>query len=112
MTWEPVYNQEKGRRVNVSRQQMSTALQAANDGAIVGRFYDGDQAQSILLKVVDDTRDQNNQLQYLPVWGSGASSTILDQVLDGSQMAWEDPVIRRYNRRRSLRLSAIRYLQT
>ena len=102
MTWEPVYNQEKGRRANVSRQQMSTALQAANDGAIVGRFYDGDQAQSILLKVVDDTRDQNNQLQYLPVWGGGASATILDQVLDGSQMAWEDPVIRRYNRRRSI----------
>jgi len=102
MTWEPVYNQEKGRRVNVSRQQMSTALQAANDGAIVGRFYDGDQAQSILLKVVDDTHDQNNQLQYLPVWGGGASATILDQVLDGSQMAWEDPVIRRYNRRRSI----------
>ena len=102
MTWEPVYNQEKGRRANVTRQQMALALQTANDGAVVGRFYDGDQAQSILLKVVDDTHDQNNQLQYLPVWGGGASATILDQVLDGSNMAWEDPVIRRYNRRRSI----------
>ena len=81
MVWEPMYNQEKGRRANVSRQQMSIALQTANDGAVVGRFYDGDRAQSILLKVVDDTHDQNNQLQYLPVWGGGASSTILDQVL-------------------------------
>ena len=102
MIWEPKYNQEKGRRANVSRQQMSIALQTANDGAVVGRFYNGDRAQNILLKVVDDTHDQNNQLQYLPVWGGGASSTILDQILDGSKIAWEDPVIRRYNRRRSI----------
>ncbi len=102
MTWEPVYNQEKGRRANVTRQQMSIALQTANDGAVVGRFYDGERAQSILLKMVDDTHDQNNQLQYLPVWGGGPTSTILDQVLDGAKMGWEDPVIRRYNRRRSI----------
>jgi multidrug efflux pump subunit AcrB len=102
MVWDPQYSQARARRSMVSRSDVANSLRRATEGLPVGLFRDNEEKIPIMLRTTsDDQRDISN-LTNTPVWGMGQASVPLKQVVKEIKVKWEDPVIRRYNRRRAI----------
>jgi len=94
------YSQQKARLASVERQDVGQALQSTTDGLIVDAYREGDELIPILLKYSSSGLDN---LDTLPVWGNGEKSVPLKQVTGENKIQWEDPILRRYDRRRVIR---------
>ena len=94
------YSQQKARLTAVERQNVAQALQSATDGLIVDTYREGNKLIPIHVKYSSSGLDN---LDTLPVWGSGEKSVPLKQVTGENNILWEDPIIRRYDRRRVIR---------
>ncbi|VVS91121.1 efflux RND transporter permease subunit [Desulfoluna spongiiphila] len=100
LVWEALYAQNKGRRAGVERTDLARDLLGGTDGVTVTSYREHDEL--IPVKVVYSSPDQTD-FSALPVWGISDAGVPVAQVTEGSDFFWEDPVIRRYNRRRVIR---------
>jgi len=99
----PAYNQERGRWSGIGRDDIAQATQRAYEGRTVGQFRDGDDLIPIVLRHVEDERGRVSDMDLLEVGDAGIP---LSQVLDGIGVEWEDPVIARRDRRRTITVQA------
>ena len=102
MKFEPVYSQNKGRIANVSRTEMSHAIQRVTDGQQVGTYREKDYVMPILLKDVSRDYYDFSNIGSLPVMSSTGDIVSLEQITDGLNLGFEERVITRYNRERCL----------
>lgn len=100
LVWEARYAQAKGRRAGVERTDLARDLLGGTDGFTVTRYRERDDL--IPVKLAYASPDPTD-LSASPVWGTSTGGVPMAQVTDGSGFVWEDPVIRRYNRRRVIR---------
>jgi len=100
LVWEALYAQNKGRRAGVERTDLARDLLGGTDGLTVTHYREKDDL--IPVKVTYSSPDQTD-LAASPVWGTSATGVPVAQVTEGNSFAWEDPVIRRYDRRRVIR---------
>ncbi|BBO73068.1 multidrug transporter AcrB [Desulfosarcina widdelii] len=100
----PVYDQKKGRWTGVSRQDLADTTKRAFDGLVVGQFREGDDLIPLVLRYREDERravaDHLGQLQVTP--SLSTESVPLAQVTKDVHVAWEDPIIWRWDRRRAI----------
>ncbi|GAB6909250.1 efflux RND transporter permease subunit VmeI [Desulfosarcina cetonica] len=100
----PVYDQKKGRWTGVSRQDLADTTQRAFDGLVVGQFREGDDLIPLVLRHREEERravaEHLGQLQVTP--SLSTKSVPLAQVTQGVHVAWEDPIIWRWDRRRAI----------
>lgn len=98
--WTPVYSQEKGPRLGISRSDMAQEMNIASSGYRLGEFRHKDQFLPILL--VDENRsDFNlNNLRSLPVYSASGKVYPLESVVDRFDFDYHYNVIKRYNRQR------------
>lgn len=120
------YNQQLGRRAGLSRTDAGMSLLSATDGIPVGRFYDGNVSQNILLKisgynqldnvqlwnVMPDVNTLTNESRVKNVLMSGGDKRNLitgltyakpvNSVTDSLSYVWKDPVVYRYNAQRAI----------
>ena len=94
------YSQQKGRLAGVERRHLGYALQSATDGMTVEIYRENEEL--IPVRIRYNNQDIEN-MDTLPVWGVGQSAIPLRQALSRSDIQWEDPIIRRYNRRHVIR---------
>jgi len=99
---EPVYSQNKGRIANVTRTEMAAAIQRVTDGQQIGTFREKDWVMPILLKDVNHAHYNYSNLGSLPIMSSTGNIVPLDQVTESLNVDWEERVITKYNRERSL----------
>jgi multidrug efflux pump subunit AcrB len=99
----PAYNQERGVWATISRQEVADATKRAYDGLPVGLYREGDDLYPILLRNVErERRDLAGRLPMVQILPQLSTQSIpLGQVVDGVEVAWEDPIIHRWNRRRA-----------
>ncbi len=103
----PHYNQERARWSAVTREDVASATQRAFDGRTVGLYREGDDLIPIVLRHVEEERANVGALETLQVLPAGSTQTLpLAQVTDGILPAWEDPLIWRRDRRRTVTLQA------
>jgi len=100
LVWEALYAQDKGRRAGVERTDLARDLLGSTDGITVTHYREKDDL--IPVKVTYSSPDQTD-LVASPVWGASTSGVPVAQVTEGSRFTWQDPVIRRYDRRRVIR---------
>ncbi|MBP3518465.1 MAG: efflux RND transporter permease subunit [Parabacteroides sp.] len=98
--WKPLYSQEKGLRLGITRQQMAYSLRTATNGVPLGEYREGDVFMPILLKDADRDSMNLNDLKTLPVYSAKGNSVKVEQVIDDFSLDYEYSVIRRYNRQR------------
>jgi multidrug efflux pump subunit AcrB len=100
----PNYNQERGRWSGVSRENVAQATRRAFDGIPVGQYREQDDLIPILFRNVDDERRlAAASLDTVQVVPDLSSNTVpVSQVIDGIDIEWEDPNIRRRDRRRAI----------
>ncbi len=103
----PDYNQERARWSAVTREDVASATQRAFDGRTVGLYREGDDLIPIVLRHVEEERANVGALETLQVQPAGSIQTIpLAQVTDSVLPAWEDPLIWRRDRRRTVTIQA------
>ena len=103
----PAFNQERGRWAGVTRDNIADATKRAFDGRMIGLYREGDDLIPIVLRHVEEERQRVEGIDVLQVQPTGATHTVpLAQVTDGVHAAWEDPLIWRRNRRRTITVQA------
>lgn len=125
------YDQPIARTAGLSRTDIGMSMLSATDGLPVGAYYEGTHALPLYLKSVDHRREKVGILNNIPVWSMLPSVTglkeetlkgllmgtvksedllrdvigsiPLSQATKGIDIAWEDPVVRRYNGQRAMK---------
>jgi len=127
------YNQQNARQLGLSRTEVGTTLLAATDGIPVGSFFEGIHSQPIYVNTLDangnpiEDLNEANVFNLLPnvngvlnretleqlVMGKinqaellqrMLTTTPLRQVGSGISVAWEDPLVIRFNGQRAQRV--------
>ena len=103
----PEYNSERGRLAAVTREDIAQTTKRAFDGREVGLYREGDDLIPIILRHVGDERSNVGNLSYLQVKPVLQTGTLpMAQVVDSVDTAWEDPILRRRDRRPTIKVQA------
>ena len=102
------YNQERGRWAAVSREDIANSTKRAFDGRQVGLYREKDDLVPIVLRLVEEERKNVGRLDVLQVQPPLATDTLpLAQVTNSVLPEWEDPLIWRRDRRRTITVQGI-----
>ncbi len=98
------YNQQRARWAGISRENIGRATRLAYDGYPVGQFRERDKLLPILLRNSQSERQQfADSIDLTQVHPSMSADTIpLSQVTTGIEVQWEDSIIWRRDRRRTI----------
>lgn len=103
----PVFNEAAARRVGVSKQDLDDVLQTSFSGKTVGLYRDGTRMLPIVARPPSEERLTIDSLQdvqiFSPVFGRYIPIT---QIVSGFDTVWEDPLILRKDRKRTLTVLA------
>ncbi len=97
---DTVFAQRKARAAGVERRHLADTLMSMGDGLTVALYREKDDLLPV--KVAYSTLGTDS-MDAAPVWGAKAVPTLLGQVIKRHAAFWEDPIIRRYDRRRVIR---------
>ena len=100
MVWKPRYSQQRGQIAGISREEMVQSLQRLTDGQLVGEYREGDQYMPIYLVAANKASYNYSNIGSTPIFNRFGEPVSLDQVVEGYDIEWENPVIKRYNRQR------------
>jgi len=104
---EADYNQERARWASVNRVSVAASLKQAFDGRVVGLFRDQDRLIPIVLRLAEENRQNVAAMDVLPVQQQGSAQSVpVAQALDGLQTVWEDPLLLRRDRHRTITIQA------
>ena len=103
----PQFVEAQARELGVDKRDLDALLKMNFSGLNVGLYRDGTRMLPIVARTPDDERLDASTLNDLQVW-SGARSTYIpvEQVVSGFVTLWEDPMIIRENRKRTLTVQA------
>ncbi|MEE4272424.1 MAG: efflux RND transporter permease subunit [Thermoanaerobaculales bacterium] len=103
----PLFAEAEARQAGVSRSDLASSLQAATSGIITGLYREGDTLLPIIFRLPEEERSTAGQLNDALVWSSTTGRALpVNQVTTGMATEWEDPIIRRYDRRRTISVKA------
>jgi len=103
------YDQINGRWTGINRDRIASATRMASDGLPVGQFREQDKLLPIMMRYNEEKRTNlAGALGTLPLRQPMSTVTVpLMQVTRDIKIAWEDPLIWRFNRRRCINIQAI-----
>jgi multidrug efflux pump subunit AcrB len=106
-TLRPVYSQERGRWASVTRDDIARTTKRAFDGRTIGLYREADELISIVLRHAEEDRQNISSFDVLQVQSAASTNTVpLSQVTNGVDLVWEDPIIARRDRRRTITIQA------
>jgi multidrug efflux pump subunit AcrB len=101
----PVYSQERGRWAGITREDIARTTKRAYDGRKIGLYREGDALLPIILRHVEEERQDPGGIDVLEVQPAHSSKAIpLAQVTDDVALEWENPLIWRRDRRRTIKV--------
>jgi multidrug efflux pump subunit AcrB len=99
----PEYNQERARWAVVTREDIAYTTKRAYDGRQIGLYREKDDLIPIVLRHVEEERESVSNMKALQVQPRMSTYTIpLSQVTDDVKTQWEDSLIWRRDRRRTI----------
>ncbi|MDJ0817969.1 MAG: efflux RND transporter permease subunit [Desulfobacterales bacterium] len=99
----PEYNQKRARWAVVTREDVANTTKRAYDGRVVGLYREKDDLIPIVLRHVEEERESVSNMKALQIVPRLSTYTIpLSQVTDDVKTKWEDPLIWRRDRRRTI----------
>jgi multidrug efflux pump subunit AcrB len=90
----PVFNEQVGRQLGISREDLAAALQYAFEGTQAGLYRDGERLLPILLRAPQAERGDVANIQDIQVWSPVLQKAVpVGQVVTGFETDWENQVI-------------------
>ncbi|ANQ24283.1 multidrug transporter AcrB [Vibrio natriegens] len=103
----PAFNESKARRLGISKEDLSGTLQMAFGGRALGYLRDGTHTLPILTRLPEEERVDFESLQNVNIWSPSLQTYIpVDQIIDGVKLDWNEPLIQRRDRKRTLTVLA------
>ena len=96
--WKPMFSQQKGLRLGITRQQMANSFRTATNGLPLGEYREGDQSLPIMLQDVDRNEYNLNDIKSTPVFSTKGKLIKVEQVMDNFSLEYDYNVVRRFNR--------------
>jgi multidrug efflux pump subunit AcrB len=99
----PVFNEQVGRQLGVTRDDLGAALQYAVEGTPVGTYRDGIRVLPIRLRAPEDERGDINNLRDIQVWSPVLGRAVpASQVVSSYETTWENAVLRGRDRMQTI----------
>lgn len=103
----PQYSQYLGSELGVDKREVDLALRLNFEGTPVGIYRDGSRLMPIVLKTPDNEHLNVEHLNDVMVWSHAQRTFIpIDNVVGQFTSEWEDPLIMRRDRKRTLTVMA------
>ncbi len=104
---EPQFNESQARRYGITKADVDEFLAMSFAGKPVGVYRDGTTLMPIVARLPDSERVDIRNIEGMKIWSPALSEYIpLQQVTQGYELKWEDPIIVRKNRKRVLTVMA------
>ena len=102
-----LFNESKARRLGISKEDLSSALQTAFGGKSIGLFRDGTQMLPIITRLPEQERVDFDSLYNLTIWSPTEQAYVpIEQIIDGVDLDWSESLIQRRDRKRTLTVLA------
>ena len=96
---QPEFNEQVGRQLGISREDLAYALSYAFEGTQIGTYRDGIYLLPIYVRASADERGDVKQIQDIRVFSPVLNATVpIAQVVKGFNTVWENPMIRSKDR--------------
>ena len=103
----PVFNEAAARRVGISKADLDNLLLTSFSGAQIGVYRDGTDLLPIISRPPPQERLTADNLENLQIYSATAQQYIpVTQVVKRFAVSWEDPIIMRRDRKRTLTVMA------
>ncbi len=103
----PQFSESRARRAGTSRYDLAGALQWTFNGTVAGIYREGTELIPIVARPVEEERLSAEQIEDVQVWSGAAGAYVpLGQVVSSVERVWEDPLVKRRNRQRTVTLQA------
>ncbi|KLV10801.1 AcrB/AcrD/AcrF family protein [Photobacterium ganghwense] len=104
---EPVFNESQARRYGITKKDVDDLLQMSFSGLTVGIYRDGTNLMPIVARLPENERVDVSTIEGMKIWSPVTQGYIpLQQVINGVNVRWEDPLIARKNRKRMMTVMA------
>ncbi|RDE25212.1 AcrB/AcrD/AcrF family protein [Motiliproteus coralliicola] len=104
---QPVYNEAEGRRLGISKSDLDTAVATHVEGETVGLYRHGTKLLPIVIRPPATERASIGSLEDIQVYSPAKGAYVnIGQVMERVDLAWEDPLIKRRDRKRTLSVQA------
>ena len=105
--YRPQFDDLKASELGISKQDFDRALLTHYSGDQVGVYRDGDKLLPIVITVPETERQSVSQVRDIQVYASTTGRYVsLSELVTGFETEWEDPVIQRRNRSRTITVMA------
>ncbi len=103
----PQFNESKARRLGISKEELSETLQMAFGGTPIGLLRDGTHRLPIIARLPEEERVDFGSIANVKIWSPSLQTYIpVEQVIDGIELDWQEPLIQRRDRKRTLTVLA------
>ncbi|OHU85408.1 MULTISPECIES: efflux RND transporter permease subunit [Pseudoalteromonas] len=103
----PEFNEQKARRLGISKTDLDQLLLTSISGSKVGLYRDGTQLLPIIARSTEEERKNVENLSDLQIFSPVLGLYVpITQVVDEFNVMWEDPLIMRRDRKRTITVMA------
>ena len=103
----PAYDEAEGRRLGISKSDLDRALITSVNGTVAGLYRDGTQLLPIVVRPPESERESVTQLEDILVYSPAKHAYVnIGQVIRRVDLEWEDALIKRRDRKRTLSVLA------
>lgn len=103
----PIFNEASARRVGISKADLDQLLLVSYSGKTVGLYRDGTKMLPIVARAPANERLSVDSLNSLQIYSRSLGRYIpVSQVVDGFETRWEDSIIMRRDRKRTITIKA------
>lgn len=103
----PIYDEAEGRRLGISKSDFDQALAMNVNGQAVGLYRHGSSLLPIVMRPPIEERNSVSQLEDIQVYSPAKRTYVnIGQVMKRLVVEWEDPLIKRRDRKRTLSVEA------
>jgi multidrug efflux pump subunit AcrB len=100
---QPIIAEEQANLNGIRRSDIAQAVRQGFQGEAVGVYREEDKLLPIMLRAPEPERSDITSIQNLQIWSPAAGGMIpLRQVVSGFETVWEDEVIMRKDRKRTM----------
>jgi multidrug efflux pump subunit AcrB len=99
----PEFNQERGRWSAVTREDLANSMKRAFDGRAIGLYRENDDLIPIVIRRIEEEREDVSGIDVVQIQPAGSAFSVpVAEVVNSVGTAWEDPLIWRRDRRRTI----------
>ncbi|MEM1142547.1 MAG: efflux RND transporter permease subunit [Pseudomonadota bacterium] len=99
----PVFNEQVGRQLGITREDLADAMKYAYDGLAAGSYRDGNRTLAVRMRAADQERKDIDSLRDVQIWSAVLGQTVpASAVISGYETEFENALLRSRDRMQTI----------